>query len=347
MPAYLTSVRVLAVTWALAAVVIVPQLLPGSGRAAEPPPAAAQQPRAAERELVVAWVGDITPGSRYGLPPEAGRSLFAHVRPLLRRPDLTIGNLEGTLSTGGVSKCAGTDGDNCFSFQAPPENAAALADAGFDVLNLANNHAYDFGETGRQQTLAALSSNGVEPAGLPGEVTVVRRHGIDVAIVGFAPYPWADDLTIVAERVAAAKVRADVVLVLAHLGSEGTAHQHVPLGREALDGEDRGDTRAFAHAAIDAGADAVLASGPHVLRGIETYAGKPIAYSLGNFAGFHNFATSGALAETGILKLTLSPRGGLRDTKLVPLKLDAAGIPSPDPGGAASATVARLSAEDF
>lgn len=232
-------------------------------------------------EVSIAWAGDITPGSSYGLPPDDGRGLFENVRDEVIGADVAIGNLEGTFSVGDTSKCE-TEGGDCFSFQAPPENAAALAWAGFDLLNLAN---------------------------------MVRRRGLRIATVGFAPYPWATDLRdldAVAELVRRASDEADLVVVLAHLGAEGSGQIHTPVGRERAMGEDRGDTRAFAHVAVDAGADLVLASGPHVLRGIELRNGKLIAYSLGNFAGWHNFSTAGALSLSGLLTVRLSPDGYLR-----------------------------------
>jgi len=244
-------------------------------------------------EVSIAWAGDITPGSSYGLPPDDGRVLFENVRDEVIGADVAIGNLEGTFSVGGTSKCE-TEAV-CFSFQAPPENAAALAWAGFDLLNLANNHAFDFGELGQAQTIDALDANDMAHTGRPGRITVVRRRGVRIATVGFAPYPWATDLRdldAVAELVRRASDEADLVVVLAHLGAEGSDQVHTPVGPELAMGEDRGDTRAFAHVAVDAGADLVLASGPHVLRGIELRNGKLIAYSLGNFAGWHTAGCS-------------------------------------------------------
>jgi hypothetical protein len=300
-------------------------------------------------EISIAWAGDITPGSRYGQPPNQGRSLFQNVRGLLARADVAVGNLEGTLSSGGVSKC-GTDGGKCFSFQAPPESAAALKWAGFDVMNMANNHSFDFGATGQQQTVTALEGNGIAHAGLPGRIAVLRRRGIRIATVGFAPYPWASDLrdlAAVRELVRRADALAELVVVLAHLGAEGADQTHVPVGREFAMGEDRGDTRAFAQAAVEAGADLVLGSGPHVLRGIALYRGKLIAYSLGNFAGWHNFSSTGLLSLSGLLTVRLSPKGHLRGGAFAGLRLSGAGIPTPDSSGEARALLNRLSREDF
>jgi len=291
----------------------------------------------------------MTPGSRYGEPPDKGRSLFGEVRPLLSDADLALGNLEGTLSVGGASKC-GTDGGQCFSFQAPPENAGALAWAGFDLVNLANNHAFDFGASGQQQTVAALDAQGLGHTGLPGQVTVARRGGIRIAMVGFAPYAWSSDLRDLAgvrELVRQAAAKAELVVVLAHLGGEGTDQMHVPAGRELAMGEDRGDSRAFAHAAVEAGADLVLGSGPHVLRGIELYRGRVIAYSLGNFAGWHNFSTASALSLSGLLTVRLTPDGQLRGGKFTALRLSGPGVPGQDSSGEATAVVNELGSEDF
>jgi hypothetical protein len=301
------------------------------------------------RPITLAWVGDITPGSRYGVPPDGARPLFRATRETLRAADVAVGNLEGTLSVGGASKCGG-DGGDCFSFQAPPEVADGLGDAGFALMSLANNHAFDFGPQGQGQTVRALRERDVAVTGRPGEIAVLRRGGVRIAFVGFAPYRWANDvrdLEAVTSMVRAAGRRADVIVVLAHLGGEGSDQMHVPAGREVAMGEDRGDTRAFAHAAVDAGADLVLASGPHVLRGIERRRGRVIAYSLGNFAGWNNFSRAGDLALSGILTVRVAPDGRVLGGRLTPLRLTGPGIPTPDPTRASVALVDRLGAEDF
>src|SRR4051794_26546692 len=301
------------------------------------------------RTITIGWVGDITPGSRYGLPARGGRALFAAVRPMLREPDVMAGNLEGTLSTGGASKCGAAPAAGCFAFQAPPANAAALRDAGLDLVNLANNHSFDFGADGQMQTLRALTGVGVAFTGLPGDVRVIERHGIRVAFAGFSTYRWTssmDDPAAIRALVDQAAAIADVVVVLFHAGAEGADRTAVPLGREWAYGEDRGDSRAFAHAAIDAGADLVLGSGPHVIRGLETYRGRLIAYSLGNFAGVHNFATGGTLSTSGVLTVRVDRRGRLRNGWWHGIALDSAGTPHAD-RGASRTLVAALSARDF
>lgn len=335
--------------WAALLAAVMPTLFGAGPSQAADPPKSPTQAVAGGAEISIAWAGDITPGSSYGLPPDDGRALFEAVRTKVAAADLAIGNLEGTFSVGGVSKC-GIDGGNCFSFQAPPPNASALSWAGFDAMNLANNHAFDYGEQGQAQTIAALGANGLAHTGQPGQITVSRRRGIRIATVGFAPYPWAADLRDlvgVDELVRRAATQAELVIVLAHLGGEGTDQLHTPAGPEIAMGEDRGDTRAFARTAVEAGADLVLGSGPHVLRGIELYNGKLIAYSLGNFAGWNNFSTAGAASLSGLLTVRLSSEGYLRGGRLTGLRLSSEGVPSADTTGEAVALVNQLGREDF
>jgi hypothetical protein len=334
---------------AIAAVAIVLAPAPGPGDQAASAQAAARPGRAARaKTLTIGWVGDVTPGSQYGLPVDGGRALFAHVRTMLREPDIMLANLEGTLSVGGGSKCP-AGAANCFAFQAPPENARALRHAGIDLVNLANNHSFDYGAQGQAQTLNALTAAGVAFTGLQGDVRVLTRKGIRVAFVGFSTYRWTpsmDDPQAVHALIDQAKAIADVVVVLFHAGAEGSDRTAVPIGREFAFGEDRGDSRAFAHLAIDQGADLVLGSGPHVVRGMETYKGRLIAYSLGNFAGAGNFASGGTLSVSGMLSVRVDRRGRMRNGWWRGMTLDGSGAPRPD-AGASRALVAQLSARDF
>jgi poly-gamma-glutamate capsule biosynthesis protein CapA/YwtB (metallophosphatase superfamily) len=300
--------------------------------------------------LVFQWVGDLTPGSRNGVPPDRGRAQLAAARPVLAAADLTMANLEGTYSRGGASKCGRGKRRDCFAFQAPPANAAALAWAGIDAVNLANNHAFDFGASGQAQTVAALRAARVTWTGRPGEIAVREVAGSQVALLGFAPYPWASpllDLRAARRLVAAAARAAGVVIVAIHAGAEGADRDHVPHGHEHAFGEDRGDARAFAHAAIDAGADLVVGSGPHVIRGVERYRGRLVAYSLGNFAGWHNFGMGGRLSLSGILRVTLGPDGAPTGGRWISMKLTGPGVPRRDRRNAAAHLAARLSRQDF
>jgi hypothetical protein len=219
---------------------------------------------------------------------------------------------------------------------------------------LANNHANDFGLEGRASTEVTLAGLGLGTYGPLGRVvidTVTRDGGRTVVgVVGFSTYPFAYDLLDVPRSAAvidSVRPLVDLLVVTFHGGAEGAAAQHVGPGPEFLGREPRGDLRTWAHAVIDAGADVVVGHGPHVLRGIEFYRGRPIAYSLGNFATYRGFSLLGPLAFTGVLQITFSPDGALANARLEPLVQLPQQGPKPDPNRTALELVRELSAQDF
>ena len=144
-----------------------------AGASASPSPSpGTPTPSPSPTVVTIGWVGDTTPGSKYGLAPDHGRALFGHLPALLRKPDLMIANLEGTYSTPGPSKAAGSG--TSYSFQAPPSYARALAWSGIDLVNMANNHSMDYLRRGYLQTQAALKNVGVAYAGPPHTITIVK-----------------------------------------------------------------------------------------------------------------------------------------------------------------------------
>lgn len=265
------------------------------------------------------------------------------------RAQVAIGNLEGTLTDGGSSKC-GAAAPNCFAFRAPPSYARLLRTAGFTVLNTANNHAFDFGTSGVDDTHAALDAAGLRYTGRPGEAAIFDVGETTVAVIGFAPYPWAQSLTDLegARRIVhAADGIADLVIVTMHAGKEGNGAGRVRPGTETYLGENRGDAVAFSRAVIEAGADLVVGHGPHVLRGMEWYRGRLIAYSMGNFLGPGTFSLRGPRSVSGVLRVTLRADGSWAGGSLVPVRLLDPGVPRLDPSRAALAEVRRLSRDDF
>jgi poly-gamma-glutamate capsule biosynthesis protein CapA/YwtB (metallophosphatase superfamily) len=272
------------------------------------------------------------------------------VRKQLQAPDLMIANLEGTYSSGGPSKCGATSSSLCYAFQAPPSYAKALPWAGIDLVSVANNHSYDYLARGFTQTTQALVGAGVKYAGLPGKVTVVKVEDVRVAVVAFSPYSWnpnVNDIPSAVKLIKRAAGKADVVVVLMHVGAEGADKIHTPKGPEVAFGEQRGNPRAFSHAAVDAGADLVLGSGPHVIRGIERYRGRLIAYSLGNFGGWGNFGLGGNLSLSGLLTVRVDEEGRVQGGRWLSLRLASPGVPKVDSSHTAARLVRRLSAEDF
>lgn len=292
--------------------------------------------------------GDIAPGSTPMLPPDGGAELFRGVSSLLEG-DVVVANLEAALTDRTSSKCP-PDSTSCYAFLVPPSYADPLADAGFTVLNIANNHSFDAGDEGALDTVRALAGQGVATTGLTGQIAYADAGGIRVAVVGFAPYGWGNNLLDLATATALvrdADERADVVVVAMHAGAEGSDAIHVERGMESFLGENRGDPVLFAHAVVDAGADLVVGTGPHVLRGLEWYGGRLIAYSLGSFAGYRTLSIEGVLGVSAVLNVELNADGSWAGGDLAPVRLVGNGTPEPDPEGSALRLVDELSHEDF
>lgn len=324
----------------------------------------------------LAFVGDINLGTETladGVPPDSGHALLRRARPSLTG-DLVVGNFEGVLADTGTSvKClvplsAGekrrrrlkgdtvsvTTRSNCYAFRTPTMLAPRLVEAGFTHMNLANNHANDLGLAGRQSTEATLRALGVRLYGPIGQITVdsIRRGDslTTVALVGFTTYPYAYNLLDI-ERSAAVvdsiRPMVDLLLVTFHGGTEGVKALRTGEAAESLGREPRGDLRRWARAVIDAGADAVIGHGPHVLRGVEFYRQRLIAYSLGNFATYRGFNLSGPLGVTAVLHLEFSPDRTLHKARLIPMRQLPREGPFPDPEREAVHLMQRLSREDF
>jgi poly-gamma-glutamate capsule biosynthesis protein CapA/YwtB (metallophosphatase superfamily) len=329
---------------------------------------AAEQPTptlAANGTVTLSATGDIIMGSAPDkLPANGGRGFFADVQQSLRA-DLVMGNLEQPLTNATVStKCrrevpATTPGGqptvtvakNCFAFRAPPSYAAHLKEAGFQLLNTANNHSRDYGAAGYRSTQQALERQSLRHTGSTDEITVVDVEGVKVAVAGFSSYAGANSLIDLAQArrvVKQAARRADIVVVQVHMGAEGAGRGHVKPGTERFFGENRGDPMTFSRAVIDSGADLVVGHGPHVLRGMEFYRGRLIAYSLGNFAGGGNtLSNSGVLRFGGILKASLTADGSWGGGEFISTELNASGRPIRDTKENGRTLVARLAKADF
>ncbi|HZD98127.1 MAG TPA: CapA family protein [Micromonosporaceae bacterium] len=306
---------------------------------------------ASDTTFTLSAVGDtIMASAPKFLPPNGGANFFAPVADALHS-DLQMANLEEPLTNVAAStKCGAALGKTCFAFRAPPSYADVLKDSGFDLVNIANNHAIDFGQNGHAETERALTDAGVKYTGPPGMITTTTVKGVRIAVVGFAPYPWANDLRDIddaARLVRTAAKSADVVIVQAHMGAEGAAYQHVRPGVQMFLGENRGDAIAFSHAMIDAGASVVIGHGPHVLRGMEFYRGHLIAYSLGNFAGYHALSVNNVTGVSAILRVTMRGDGSFVGATIVPTSMVAPGVPRLDPHDRAIDMVRSLTRQDF
>jgi hypothetical protein len=324
----------------------------GTGRLAPVTNGPASRAPAGPESISMSATGDIIMGmAPAGLPPNNGKGFFDQVRELLRA-DLQMGNLEQTITDDtGVGKCsAASAGRTCFAFRTPPATVNNLKDAGFHLVNLANNHAYDYGEAGYRNTQKALDSVGIRYTGWPGQITVVDVKGIKVAVVGFASYPWSNlctDLAAAETVTKKAAAQANLVVVQVHMGAEGTDKTRTRPGTETFLGENRCDPIRFSHTVVDAGADLVVGHGPHVVRGLEFYKGRLIAYSLGNFAGYKALGSQGLGGVTAVIKANLKPDGSWAGGALIPTRMVPPGLPRPDPQKQAISLIGSLTRQDF
>ncbi|MEU6022493.1 CapA family protein [Micromonospora sp. NPDC047134] len=322
---------------------------PGAGGGDTGAPVESPTPKV--KKISLSATGDIVMAMAPNrMPPNDGKGFFDSVKKALSA-DLVMGNLEEPLTVDtGAGKC-GADSTRCFQFRAPPEYAAHLADAGFDLLNQANNHGYDFGEKGYENTQKALEEHGLEHTGAPDQITVVEVKGVKVAVAGFSSYRWSNSLTDIpaAKKVIAkAATLADIVVVQVHMGAEGAEMTRVRPGTEMFLGENRGDPIKFSRAMIDSGADLVVGHGPHVLRGMEFYKGRLIAYSLGNFAGGGNsLSNNGRLGWGGVLKVSLEEDGTWAGGSFVSTYMDGVRKPVVDPDDRGLGLLKELSKLDF
>jgi len=306
-------------------------------------------------EIIITAVGDVMLGTAFPdestLPPNDGADLLTEVTPFLKRGDVVYGNLEGPMIDGGDSpKCRGKKIGTCFAFRVPTRYGKYLKEAGFTAMGLANNHAMDFGLEGRASSRQVLDAMQIAHTGEAGDVARLTVKGRKVAIIAFATYPGAYnflDLDDSLQAIRSLKAESDLVIVGFHGGAEGATHQHVLEGDETFLGEDRGDLRRFTHAAIDAGADLVLGSGPHVVRAMEIYKGKLIAYSLGNFATYGPFNLNAENGLTLVMEAHLAADGTFLRGKAYPVKQEKPGGPRMDPEMKILPVLRALSSADF
>ncbi len=317
------------------------------------PPAAPIRNARPELRISLAAVGDMMLGTDYPedrLPNDDAAGFLAAVAPVLRSADLTIGNLEGVLVDGGEPRKVCSTASACFLFRSPARYARHFVDAGFDVLSLANNHARDFGEEGRSATMQILDAEGIAHSGREGDFASLVVNDLQVAVLAFAVTQKSNllhDYHLAAEIVLQHAVTHDIVVVSFHGGAEGNDVTRLPFGEEEYYGEPRGDVVRFARTMVDAGADLVFGHGPHVVRAMERYQDRLIAYSLGNFATYYGISVDGLNGIAPILVATLDGEGRFLEGRLHSTVQIRPGGPQPDNSDAALRLIRDLSAQDF
>ena len=272
--------------------------------------------------LTIAMCGDIMMGTTYPttrLPQNDGADIFADVKQLFRDADLAAGNLEGVICEGGICT-KNTSAANNYAFRMPENYVHLLSDAGFDYLNLANNHTNDFGTYGLERTRTLLEREGIRYTGLPDcESVVIERDSIRFGICSFGHNSYTlkhTDTAAVTRIVTELRPQCDILIVTFHGGAEGSKFSHLPDGPETYLGENRGNLRAFAHHCIDLGADIVFGHGPHVTRAVELYNDRIIAYSLGNFCTTFGVNLAGVNGYAPVLTVRIDRDGRFVDGRI-------------------------------
>ena len=325
---------------------------------AEPAPAPVQPPAPVTPDLStqrisIAAVGDMMIGTDFPenhLPDDDGVSFLADVAPVIAAADIAFGNLEGVLLDGGEAAKKCSNPKACYLFRSPTRYADYYRDAGFDVLSLANNHARDFGEEGRTSSMQAIAERGMHHTGREGDFASIDMGEIKVAVLAYAVTKNSNmllDYERAFATIAEFAANHDIVMVSFHGGAEGIDATHVPFAEEEYYGEPRGDVVWFARGAVDAGADLVVGHGPHVVRAMERYKGRLIAYSLGNFATYYGISVAGIKGIAPILTVVLDGNGVfLEGTITSTVQLRPAG-PSLDEKQRALSLIRGFSLEDF
>lgn len=240
-------------------------------------PEVQEKPAPVSTELVITSVGDCTIGHddkfafAQSLPDVLGKNnndlgyFFKNVADIFKADDITTANLETTFTT------ANKKAEKEFTFKAPPEYAKAFVLGNIEGVNVSNNHIYDYLQQGFNDTLKSLQAANINYFG-EGNKWVIEAKGIKVGYLGYRGFSYDNAfLKKLQGDIEGLKKEADFVVVNFHWGEEG---KYSPNATQKY----------LAHFSIDKGADLIVGHHPHVIQGLETYKGKTIAYSMGNFA---------------------------------------------------------------
>lgn len=256
-----------------------------------------------------------------------------NVKSIFSQDDLTIANFEGTLTESDARE------DKTFAFKGPASFTSILTDGSVEAVNTANNHSHDYGDQSYEDTMTALDVAGIVHFGYD-ETAVMDVKGIKVGMVGI--YELKDHLEREQQlKDNIAKVKADgaqLIVVIFHWGNET---ETVPDSNQTTLGR----------LAIDEGADLVCGHHPHVLQGIETYKGKNIVYSLGNFCFGGNSSPSDMDTMIYQQTFTITSEGVQADnvTNVIPCSISSAAYegynnyqPTPAEGDEAVRILAKI-----
>lgn len=253
---------------------------------------------------------------------------FEKVRSIVSAADVAFANLECPLCPDGERPPIRKK----FMFRGEPEYASGLRSAGFGVVSVANNHALDYGSGGRTATIRALDSAGIAHCGDSAEQgryrpAIIEKNGVKLAFLAYSDFETvggAQNFDALLSSIREARGGFDCVVVSMHWGRELDS---LPSARQIRMG----------HQLIDAGAALVIGHHPHVLQGVESYRGKMILYSLGNFV-FDNSQTE--QSRSAIFRCTIG-QSGIDSAELIPISINS-WRPEPATGAAKDAIEDKL-----
>ena len=287
--------------------------------------------RSAPHTVQLVFGGDVMLDDGPGKLIAAGGDPLRPIASILQAADVAIGNLETSIAS---SSSGSALANKIYTFRATPQSVNVLKGR-FHAMSVANNHSGDFGRDAFMETLGHVRDAGIATFGGGANLTEahkpywIEKHGIRIALLGFdefkprsfeagATWPgvaWSEDSHVVADIRAAKAAGADVVIPFMHWGWES---EPGPDQRQ----------RDLARLMVQAGADAVVGSHPHVTQGADMVLGKPVVWSLGNlvFDGFES-----PPAKLGWLLRMVVDKRGIRSWNTVAVRMDADGTPTPDP----------------
>lgn len=251
--------------------------------------------------------------------------LFGNVLEVLNNQyNFKLFNFEGTIGDFKVDsnnpKCV--TGKYCYKFMSPLNVLSLFKNInnGQIVFNIANNHSMDYGLHVQEQTYNIMKANGFGSIGASkNPIEMYEKNGSKIAIIGASPHNNTFSIfnNELLTEVIRLKKQGYIIIVSLHMGAEGEEQYLVKNHDEVFLGQNRGNIYKLAHKLVDLGVDVIMGHGPHVMRGIEIYKNKIIAYSLGNFLTYGNFSLQGKTSYGGLLSIEIEKNGDFFHGKFI------------------------------
>jgi len=308
-------------------------------------------------QIRIKAVGDVMPGSvtpKNIVPSDSGRVFVDSLKRFFKSADITVGNFEGAFIEKGwtANKCSDTARalGHCYEFGIPTHLGKSLKSIGFNLLGNDNNHYEDYSIQGVKNTEKVITNLGIKYLGPKG----TARFNINnqkVIVLPFSNNSESNSIPNIENAKKTVKAYKDsnyIVIVFFHGGKEGKEAQNIRDEDELFLGYNRGNVYKFARAVVDAGASLVIGHGPHVLRAMDIYKGKLIAYSLGNFLTHGNINIQGVSGVSVLLDVTLDEKtGDFVSGTLIPFRQRSPGIPYYDNSKEGIKVIQKLTKQDF